>query len=457
MSEKLIYFGEEIKTVGNTVSGYLVRFGNPNDYDLEGDYFTRNTDFGRPLKDGQKFALNLYYHHGQDNVIGTKSIGTGFVKMDKYGLWYEAQIDMNDEYNKMILELAKRGKLGFSSGAAAHMVEREEKGISNEIKRWTMAEASLTPRPAESRNMASVKNLDELKEEKYSFRVPEEKAQPEDLSVGDYVQWMAYGTDVRGQIIEISRSRTLVGQPLGTEMTGTEENPVFKIRVYQKQPDGSYELTNATTVHRSSALTKIEKPYKEATICPYCGKEMIDGVCKMCKPKKDDGEEEDVMINPEDIFQDIEKEMLLESIESLNERLLEAVKVMIENPNMIDIDSLFMRYSEVGKQVIEQFMSNGIDMQKEMDNYFKKLPHKPVDVRDAEKTLREAMSLSRSEAKKLASVVWHSLCDAKDAEEQEIDEKIISEEVKSTEIDNNKSDLRQKLLKKAMLQMIEVN
>ena len=167
MNDKLVFFGDEIKAVGNTVKGYLVRFGNPLDTDLEGDFFTKNTDFGRPLLKGERFALNLYYHHGQDSVIGTKSIGSGYVPMDEKGLWYEAQIEMNDEYNKMILELAKSGKLGFSSGSASHMVERERKGLGSEITRWTLAEASLTPRPAESRNMATVKSLQEMETKPY--------------------------------------------------------------------------------------------------------------------------------------------------------------------------------------------------------------------------------------------------------------------------------------------------
>ena len=43
------------------------------------------------------------------------------------------------------------------------MVDREKVGKSYEIKRWNLAEASLTPQPAESRNMASVKRyFDEM-------------------------------------------------------------------------------------------------------------------------------------------------------------------------------------------------------------------------------------------------------------------------------------------------------
>ena len=81
-----------------------------------------------------------------------------------------------------------------------------------------------------------------------------------DLKVGDFVQWMAYGTDVRGKIEKIATRGSLTGFPLGTRMTATEKDPVYKIRVFQKQPDGSYAMDSATTVHRASALTKIDKP-----------------------------------------------------------------------------------------------------------------------------------------------------------------------------------------------------
>jgi phage head maturation protease len=143
-----------------SVKGYLVRFGSPDATDLEGDYFTKSTDFGFPIKVGERVPLNLYYHHGMDKVVGKKSIGTGYVKMDETGLWYEAQLDMADEYGNMIAKLCKQGKMGYSSGAAGHMVERKSVGKASEITRWCIAEASITPTPAEYRN--SVKSLEEM-------------------------------------------------------------------------------------------------------------------------------------------------------------------------------------------------------------------------------------------------------------------------------------------------------
>jgi phage head maturation protease len=141
------------------VKGYLVRFGDTKATDLEGDYFTKSTDYGFPMEEGKRVPLNVYYHHGMDQAVGKKSIGTGFIKMTDEGLWYEAQLDMADEYGKMVAKLCKQGKMGFSSGAAAHMVERKSMGGASEIIRWPIAEASITPTPAEFRN--SVKSLEE--------------------------------------------------------------------------------------------------------------------------------------------------------------------------------------------------------------------------------------------------------------------------------------------------------
>lgn len=132
------------------VKGYLVRFTGPESPDLEGDYFTKSTDYGFPVD--KEVPINLYYNHGLDPEVGKACIGTGTVKMLDDGLWYQAQIDLATSYGKMIAKLAKQGMLGYSSGAASHMVERKSVGGANEITRWCIGEASITPTPAESRN-----------------------------------------------------------------------------------------------------------------------------------------------------------------------------------------------------------------------------------------------------------------------------------------------------------------
>ena len=185
-----VFQGSNIKATGRgMVEGYLVRFGNSQDTDLERDYFTKSTDFGMEFSDGSAHKLGLYYNHGMDPVVKTKKIGYGSIKMTDFGLWYEAQLDMADEYAKMIYDLAKKGKLGFSSGAASHMVDREKVGKSYEIKRWNLAEASLTPQPAESRNMASVKRyFDEMG--RFIPLSREELALMDDKSYNSYMNMM---------------------------------------------------------------------------------------------------------------------------------------------------------------------------------------------------------------------------------------------------------------------------
>jgi phage head maturation protease len=174
------------------VKGYLVRFGDTKTADLEGDFFTASTDYGFPVSKGQRVPLNVYYHHGMDAAVGKKSIGTGYIKMDDTGLWYEAQLDLADEYGSMIAKLCKQGKMGFSSGAAGHLVERKSMGGAAEITRWPIAEASITPTPAEYRN--SVKTLKEyygmepmmdMEEEMVMAPMPEQSPEEYAVSVFD--------------------------------------------------------------------------------------------------------------------------------------------------------------------------------------------------------------------------------------------------------------------------------
>ena len=159
--DNFYYLGSEIKSVDGKIKGYAIRFGNENDTDLESDYFSSNTDFGRPLKIGDSFKMNVYYHHGQDKTLKSMVIGEGIVEMTDKGLWFEAQLDLANEYAIMIDKLVKEGKMGYSSGSASHLVTRVQKSNSYEIKSWPIAEISITPQPAESRNKV-FKSLDEF-------------------------------------------------------------------------------------------------------------------------------------------------------------------------------------------------------------------------------------------------------------------------------------------------------
>jgi HK97 family phage major capsid protein len=155
--QSLAFFGDSIKAIGNgKVAGFLVRYSSEQDPDVTADYFDKNTDYG--VVDGS--TLPVYYRHGMDEIVGSKSIGRGKVKFQDTGIWFEAQLNMRKEYERLIYELAEAGKLGWSSQAGFTIVEKEPVGKSFYIKSWPIAEASLTPTPAEPRNnVITIKSL----------------------------------------------------------------------------------------------------------------------------------------------------------------------------------------------------------------------------------------------------------------------------------------------------------
>lgn len=148
IDDTVIVQGGEVKALpGGNVGGYLVRFGDAKTLDLVGDYFDATTDFGVADKTA------ILYHHGLDAKIRRRSIGNGIIGRDEVGVWVEAQLDLRDEYEQMIYKMAQDDKLGWSSGTASHLVEREPAGKGYHIKSWPLGlDASMTPTPAEPRN-----------------------------------------------------------------------------------------------------------------------------------------------------------------------------------------------------------------------------------------------------------------------------------------------------------------
>lgn len=149
--DTFIYPGGAIKALGDgKIGGYLVVFTDAEHPDLEGDFFTKETDFD--FENGHQ--VGVYYQHGLDGTIKTRRMARGTLKLDDAGVWIEAQMELRDAYEEAIYGMVEAGKLGWSSGAASHLVERETVGKSRHITKWTIAEASLTPTPAEHRAVA---------------------------------------------------------------------------------------------------------------------------------------------------------------------------------------------------------------------------------------------------------------------------------------------------------------
>jgi HK97 family phage major capsid protein len=123
------------------IAGWGVRFGGA---DLDGEHFTPETDFDLKLVPHKR----LYYDHRIEEVKGPLGEVTA-IRRKPLGLWVEAQIERGRKYAEEVLALIDRGLLGFSSGTAAHLADRE--GVV--IKRWPIIEFSLTPTPAEPRTL----------------------------------------------------------------------------------------------------------------------------------------------------------------------------------------------------------------------------------------------------------------------------------------------------------------
>lgn len=150
--DTLISFGGAVKAMGSgKVGGYLVTFGDINTTDLEGEFFTKSTDFDLERSD----ATTIYYNHALDATLKGRKIGIGTLKADDAGVWCEAQLNMADDYEKKIYSMVKQGKLGWSSGTAPNLVSRTKVGNAHRIDAWALGlDASLTPTPAEPRNSA---------------------------------------------------------------------------------------------------------------------------------------------------------------------------------------------------------------------------------------------------------------------------------------------------------------
>lgn len=151
MDETLVSFGGEIKSVEETgtgwkFGGWLVCFDSHDVSHLR-DRFTKSTDFD--IQDGDR--RSLYYNHGLDGTIKRTRLGDCHVSVKDAGVWIEGEIKKRDDYlQKHAASIAANiKKFGLSSGAPAHLVEREKVAGGHEVKMWPIAEASITPTPAE--------------------------------------------------------------------------------------------------------------------------------------------------------------------------------------------------------------------------------------------------------------------------------------------------------------------
>ena len=84
----------------------------------------------------------------------------------------------------------------------------------------------------------------------------EDRAEPNGLKTGDFVEWGSSGGTARGKITRILRDGTLEVPDSSFSITATEEDPAALIRIYRQGDDG-YEETDRLAGHKFSTLSKI--------------------------------------------------------------------------------------------------------------------------------------------------------------------------------------------------------
>ncbi len=250
MNEKLDKIhGDAVKALGGgKIGGYLVRYTNEQTPDLVGDYFTEESELGYHMD------LPVLYHHGQDKVIGKRIIGKASLRRDAVGLWVQAQLAMRDQYEKEIYELAKKGALGWSSGAVSHMVEREQKAKGTAwVKTWWVAEASLTPTPAEPQNSATSIKSGDKDANKDAEEAPGANAtgQNDETTNNNEATTMDTNEDIKELKAAIASLTAQVNEP---KMEGAKMAPVIKER--GKDHDGGQAFKHWVRTGQMNYYTK---------------------------------------------------------------------------------------------------------------------------------------------------------------------------------------------------------
>ena len=168
-NETLVMPGEGLKALGieikgdkayGKVGGYLVVFGDENQTDLAGDWFTKNTYFGPRDGDG---AEALFHHALPIKGFEDKRdhrFQAWKTKKDDYGIFAETVLDMADNYERVVYGTVAANKQGLSSGSMPHLVRRAGNKDAGEITIWPIGEGSITPSPCEPR--ARIQNLKAL-------------------------------------------------------------------------------------------------------------------------------------------------------------------------------------------------------------------------------------------------------------------------------------------------------
>ena len=140
-----------IKMLGaNRLGGYMALWGNEKARDLDGEFFTPQTEELTAIFDTIG-KLPFLYNHATDGALKTAVVGViDTLQADDIGLWYEAQLDQGQKYKDAIRQLVNKNVLGTSSGTLPGARRVAKNG---QILRWPIVEGSATATPADARQV----------------------------------------------------------------------------------------------------------------------------------------------------------------------------------------------------------------------------------------------------------------------------------------------------------------
>lgn len=110
--------------------------------------------------------------------------------------------------------------------------------------------------PAEAREWLSDHDYDPMEFEEATGERSEERAAPDAVKVGDFVEWDSSGGTARGKITRIAREGVIEVPDSSFTINASEEDPAALIRVYQKDGE-EYKESDTVVGHKLSELRKI--------------------------------------------------------------------------------------------------------------------------------------------------------------------------------------------------------
>ena len=153
-------------------------------------------------------------------------------------------------------ELSPEVVLAMSAWHARHAVDAEAEGYKPGEDGYPspgrVAAAAWGGPPGEVWSTAKADRIKEIRDRSMDTN----RAEPDELSVGDFVQWRSSGGQAKGKIDRIERDGSINVPDSEFTINGDEDDPAALITVYREGDEG-WEETDVQVGHRFSALTKI--------------------------------------------------------------------------------------------------------------------------------------------------------------------------------------------------------